>query len=184
MSPSATATPQILVNGALAAELMRNLESLCVHVVDGQSSAEVVLVGVLPEVLWTAGAPEGANLTIRFSPDVECFSGLLREVEARTLPDLGHKTALFASGTSPEGSELPVMPLRFGAEADWGSLRRGAQSSTAHVVSTESSLRWHSRISLTTPDPAFGGQFEIVELWYRFDAVRGLKVELIGNALV
>ena len=181
--PTTPTPPRFFVDGTLAKELARDLESLCVHVVDGKASAEVVLVGALPEYLSTDGVLERASLTIWLSPDAECFAGLLGQVEARILDDVDQRTVLFASGTSPEGSGMPTVPLQFGADVVSGSVRRGAESRTAHVVSTVPSLRWNSRISLTTPEPSFDGHFQIVELWYRLTLANGLRVELIGEAL-
>lgn len=181
MAPVPTATPLLFVNGAPSGDLTRNLESLCVHVVDGQASAEVVLVGPAGDALAKAAAMETTNLAIWLCGEEECFSGPLGEIESRILPDGSHRTVLFASGAAPDGSELPRVPLRFGAEVESGSVRRRAQTSTAHVVSNALTLRWNSRISLATPDPTFDGPFQVVELWYRFDVVSGAKLEFIGT---
>ena len=78
------------------------------------------------------------------------------------------------------GVQLPRVPLRFGAEVESGSVRRGEQNSTTHFVSTTPTLRWRSPISVATPDPTFDGHFRVSELWYRFDATSGLEVEVIG----
>jgi hypothetical protein len=182
MAPVRGATPRLFVNGAPSGELTRNLESLRVHVVDGQASAEVVLAGPVHDALPTGTAAMGhTKLAIWLSDDEECFSGLIGEIEVRMLPDAGHRTVLFAAGTSPNGSELPRVPLRFGLEVESGSVRRRGQSSTAHVVSSALSLRWNSRVSLTTSDPTFDGHYLVVELWYRFDPAGSVKVEFIGT---
>lgn len=172
--------PKLLVNGAPAGELTRDLESLCVHVARGHADAEVVVVGPVPDALSGGAAGEHTTLAIRLTAHEECFTGHVGEIETRMLPDFSHRTVLFAAGTSLDGSELPTVPLRFGAEVESGSVRRGAQNSTTHFVSTTPTLRWNSRVSVATPDPTFDGQFRVSELWYRFDVTRGLEVEVIG----
>ena len=172
--------PRLFVNGAPSAELTGNLDSLSVHVVEGRATAEVVLVSPVHDAPSTRADIEQTSLAIRLSVDETCFSGRLTGIEAR-MSDAGHRTVLFADGTSPDGGALARIPLRFGAEVEAVSVRHGTHTSTAHGVSTALGLRWNSRLSLTTVDPAFDGLFRVVELWYRFDTSRGVQVEFIAT---
>ena len=180
MEPVPGPAPRLFVNGAPSAKLTGNLETLSVHLVEGRATAEVVLVGLVHDAPSTRADIEQTSLAIMLSVDETCFSGRLTEIEAR-MSDAGHRTVLFADGTSPDGGALASIPLRFGAEVEAASVRHGTHTSTAHGVSTHLGLRWNSRISLTTLDPAFDGLFRVVELRYRFDTSRGVRVEFIAT---
>ena len=80
----------------------------------------------------------------------------------------------------PVGGDDEFLAERFGAEVEAVSVRHGTDTSTAHGMSPLG-LRWNSRISLITLDPAFDGLFRVVELWYRFDTSRGVQVEFIAT---
>jgi hypothetical protein len=181
MPPEAYAIPKVFISGVRHSEPIPDLTSLSVHISAAQATAEVRIVGGMDDVPSNRAEIEAKRLTIWLSPKEEIFSGWLTGVETRMLPSTGHTTALFAAGTAPGDSPGEKVHLRFGAEIESGSVRRRAQSLTAHCVTGARGLRWGSRIDLTTLDACFDGTFNVGEIWYRFDAASGLKVEFTAS---
>src|SRR5690606_34645551 len=124
---------------------------------------------------------ESNRLEIALLADEVFFSGHLTALETRISPNSAPRTILLATGTAPDGASLPAIPLRFGAEMESGSVHRTAQAWTAHGVCGALELRLNSQIDVTTHDPAFDGQFRVIELWHRFDASSGGTVEFIAE---
>ena len=153
MAPQPISVPRLYLDGALAEDLGRDLESMVVHVADGHATAEVAVRGPLPVGLSVDAAQKPTSLVITLSPEDECFSGQIREAELRVRPDTGHRTGLFAARTSPDGAAKPLLPLILGQEVEWANVHRGLGSATAHAQTTLPSLRTSRRIALSTPEP-------------------------------
>lgn len=181
MPPEAYAAPQVVISRVGRRQLIPNLTSLVVHVSAARATAEAQILGRLDDMPSNRAAIEAERLAVVLPPQEEIFSGWLTGVETRVLPAIGHATALFSAGTGPLGSSRPSVPLRFGAEVESGSVRRRAQGLTAQCTTSARGLLLGSRIDLTTFDPEFDGTFEVVEIWYRFDATDGLRVEFKAN---
>jgi hypothetical protein len=172
-----------LVDGASDPHLARDLVAVVVHVLeDGRATAEVEVLGGVTQSDDRPVEVETSRLSVYEPSGDTLFEGHISEIEVR-MPEGGPpSTVLYADGDAPLGMPGPVVPLHVGREIRSGSVRRRAGGSTARCVAVVPGLRPGSRVDLVTvPDPGIGGEFEVVEVWHRWDA-RGLWVEFVATA--
>ena len=173
--------PLLFIEGSEAEEISRNVSSVAVHVTRGRARAKVQIAGPLPDADSLRVDAPATTLALMLTPDEECFAGRLTAMEARMPPGARPSTVLLAVGHAPHGRPGPAVPLRFGVEIESGTVRRNRRGSRARCISATPGLRWGSWVDLTTHDPPFDGSLHVVELWYRFDAVRGFSVEFVAE---
>ncbi len=173
--------PQLFVDGAEVPEISRSVSSFVVHVTARRASATLEIAGPLPDADTFRVDVPATMLALMLTPQEECFNGHLTAVEARMQAGLAPSTVLTALGTAPDDSSGAATPLRFGVEIESGSVRRTRRGSTARCMSATPGLRRGSWVDLTTHDPPFDGFFQVVELWHRFDAVGGYRVEFVAK---
>lgn len=177
--PTGREIPQLVVDRALAPALSSRLVAMVIHVVGGRASAEVHLTGPSdPSV--TRVEVGTTRLAIRLPSGDKLFTGRIAEVETRMGEDASTTVVLFARGSAPTRDSDRVMPLRIGADLVSGSVRRGTEGASARGVTTVQ-LRYGSRIRLLSDEAEFEGLFQVTELWSRFDAQRGLRVEFVAT---
>lgn len=182
MPPIAPAIPRVLLNGAASAHLSRDLTSLRVHVVRGFASAQIIVaspLGMIEDL--NADDVETNSLEIHLQDDEEFFSGTLTAIETRLLSDAGQRTILLAEGMVPDATAEASIPLRFGADLSWVSVRREPGRWAVEGMCSVLELRPKSRVDVLTDDSAFDGQFRVTELRYRFDTASGATVEFIAE---
>ncbi len=174
--PHTSLIPQLVVNGAPALRLSSSLESMVVHVAEGRATAEVRVRSPLDSPTPRVGV-EATRLAIDLPRGGRAFSGKLTHIETRMEEGAAPSKVFHARGTASDGASDSAVTLRIGAELVSGSVRRSAESATARGVATTVQLREGSRVTLITGDPEFDGDFEVVEIWHRFDTALGLRVE-------
>ena len=173
--------PLLFIEGSEAKEISRNVSSVAVHVTRRRARAKVQIAGPLPDADSLRVDAPATTMALMLTPDEECFSGRLTAVEARMPSGAPPSTVLLSVGTAPHARPGPAVPLRFGVEIESGTVRRNRRGWRARCTSATPGLRWGSWVDLTTHDPLFDGSLHVVELRYRFDAVRGFNVEFVAE---
>ena len=179
-APFGPVVPQVLIDDGEASELTSALVSMVVHAADSEATAEVCIVGSVSSSSRRMSLGT-TKLGIEVPGQGRLFSGLVEGLESRV--DIGAATSsvVLAAGAAPDGSADPAVSLRTGRELLSGSVRRTADATTAHCLATTVNLRRGSPVTLLAADPDFSGDYRVTEVWYRFDAVDGLRVEFVAR---
>jgi hypothetical protein len=178
--PSGPGVPQVLIDDVEAAELTSALVSMVVHAANGEATAEVCIVG--PVSSSSRRMSLGTTLLgIEVPGQGRLFSGSVEGLESRIDIDGAPSSVVLAAGAAPDGRADPAASLRTGMELLSGSVRRTAGATTAHCLATTVGLRCGSPVTLLADDPDFTGDYRVTEVWYRFDAAHGLRVEFVAR---
>ena len=174
--------PQVVLDGVPHRTMTRDLHAATVHAAAGQARGELVFVA---QQLRQTGVVLGrTSLGLRVD-DHDVFNGQVTDAVLSAGSGAGSRPAaplltLRASGPVATARSSRPRPLAFGREILSGSVRRRSTGLVARCVTSAVWLRCGSRVLLSTPDPEFDGEFRVRELWARFDAAQGVRVEFVA----
>jgi hypothetical protein len=179
MSPPSygAAVPQLLLDDVDVPELTRDLLSMLVHAANGESTAEVRVLGSVDSRMEL----DTTELGIDVSAQRRLFSGRINAIESHHDADAPPSYVLMATGPAPDGSEGPSVTLRSGIELLSGSVRRTADAVTARCIAGPVDLCPGSPVTLVDGDPHFAGRYRVHEVWHRFDTAHGIRVEFVAR---